>query len=140
MGYMCSELVWVTHRISTNSDAHAVGIILLGPMVYDNTPIGDGAIFGDEPDFVMRKKKDSVSANSGTFFSLRQPIELLGHCRYPKWTEDWILHEIGVLCDGLFGHGMNDPVAHFLDVNTVEDAIGRPGESFRDSIHRRWQG
>ncbi len=79
-------------------------------------------------------KKDSVSANSGTFFSLRQPMEFLGHCRYPKWTEDWIVHELGVLYDCLFGHGVNHPVAHFLGIDTVEDAIGQPGKSLQDSI------
>ncbi len=79
---MCSELVWIINQISTDSDAHAVGIILLGPMVYDNARVGDGAVFGDAPDFVMGEKKDSVSANTGTFFSLRQPMEFLGHCRY----------------------------------------------------------
>ncbi len=82
----------------------------------------------------MREKKDSVSANSGTFFSLPQPMEVLGHRRYPKWTEDWVVHELGVFCDGLFGHGVNNPVAHFLNVDTVEDVIRRPGKSLRDSI------
>ncbi len=116
-----------------------VGIILPGPMVYDNVHVGDGAVFGDAPDFVMGKKKDSVSANCGTFVSLRQPMEFLGYCRYPKWTEDWIVHELGlgVLCDGLFGHGVNGPIAHFLDGETMEDAIGGPGESLRESIRRR---
>jgi hypothetical protein len=64
-------------------------------------------------------------------------MEFLGHCRYPKWTEEWIVHEHGVLCDGLFGHGVNNPVVHFLDVDTVENAIRQPGESLRDSILRR---
>ena len=114
-----------------------VGIILLGPMVYDNSRVGDGAVFGDMPDFSMGEKKDSVSANSGTYFSLRQPIEFLGHCRYPKWTEDLIIHELGVLCDGLFGYRVNNPVAHFLDANTVEDAIRQPGESLWNSLLRR---
>jgi hypothetical protein len=63
-------------------------------------------------------------------------MEFLGHCRYPKWTEE-IVHELGVLHDGLFGHRVNDPVAHFLDIDTVEDAIGRPGDSLRDSILRQ---
>ncbi len=63
---MCSELVWVINQISANGGAHAVGIILLGPMVYDYACIGDGAVFGDAPDFFMGEKKDSVSANSGT--------------------------------------------------------------------------
>jgi hypothetical protein len=60
-------------------------------------------------------------------------MEFLGYCRYPKWTLDWIVHELGELCDGLFGHGVNNP--HFLDVDTVENAIGQPGESLRDSTH-----
>jgi hypothetical protein len=74
-------------------------------MDYDNACIGDGAVFGDEPYFTMGEKKDSVSANSGTYFSLHQPMEFLGHCRYPQWTEDWIMHELGVLCDGLLVTG-----------------------------------
>jgi hypothetical protein len=93
--------------------------------------------FGMRLIFFMREKKDNVSGNSGTFLSLRQPMEFLGHFRYPKWTEDWIVHELGVLCDGLFGHRVKDPVAHFLNVNTVDNVIGRPGEVLRDSI-RRW--
>jgi hypothetical protein len=47
------------------------------------------------------------------------------------------MHELGVLCDGLFGYRVNEPIAHFLDVETVEDAIGQPGESLWDSILRR---
>jgi hypothetical protein len=99
--------------------------------------VGDSAVFGDAPDFVRGEKKDSVSSNSGTFFSLCQPMEFLGHRRYPKWTEDWIVHELGVLYDGLFGYRMNDLVAHFLNVDTVEDAIRQPGESMWDSILRK---
>jgi hypothetical protein len=64
-------------------------------------------------------------------------MKFLGHRRYPKWTEDWIVHELGVLCDGLFDHVVNNPIAHFLNVNTVEDVIGYPGESLRDNILRR---
>jgi hypothetical protein len=94
---LCSELVWVTNQISADGDMHAVGINLLGPMVYDNACVGDGAVFGDAPDFVMGEKKDSVCANSGTYFSLHQVMEFLGHRRYLKWTEDWIVHELGVL-------------------------------------------
>jgi hypothetical protein len=47
------------------------------------------------------------------------------------------MHELGVLRDGLFGHRVNNPVAYFLDINTVEDAIQQPGESLRESILRR---
>ncbi len=107
-----------------------VGIILLGPMVYDNACMGDGAVFGDAPDFITGEKKDNVSANSGTYFSLRQPMEYLGHCRYPKWTEDWIVHELGVLCDGLFGSGMNNPVAYFLMSILWRMQSGNPARAF----------
>ncbi len=62
------------------------------------------------------------------------PTVVPGHCRYPKWTEDWFVHELGVLCDGLFGHGVNNPIAHFLNVDTVEDAIGKPGKSLWEGI------
>jgi hypothetical protein len=63
-------------------------------------------------------------------------MKFLGHCRYPKWTEDWIIPELGVLCDGLFGHEVDDTIAHFLNVYTVEHAIGRLGEDLRDCIGR----
>ncbi len=81
----------------------------------------------------MGEIKDSVSANSGTFFSLRQPMEFLGHHEYPKWTEDWSVHEL----DGFFGQGVNNPIAHFLNVDTVEDAIGHPSKSLWGCILRR---
>jgi hypothetical protein len=64
-------------------------------------------------------------------------MEFLGHPRYPKWTEDWIVHELGVLHDGLFCHGVNNPIAYFLDIDTVEDEIRQPSKSLRDSILRR---
>ncbi len=111
-----------------------VGIILLGLMVYDNAHIGDCAVFGDAPDFARGEKKDSVSSNIGTYSYLRQPMEFLGHCRYPKWTEDWIVHYLGVFHDGLSGYEVDNPVAHFLDVDTVEDVIGQPIKSLWDSI------
>ncbi len=62
-------LIWVINQVAANGDAYMVGIILLGPMVYDNALVGDSAVFGDAPDFVRGEKKDSVSSNSGTYFS-----------------------------------------------------------------------
>jgi hypothetical protein len=96
-------------------------------MVNCNACVGDGAVLGDVPDFVIGEKKESVSGNSDTFFSLRQPMKFLGLCRYPKWFEDRIIDELGVLLDGLFGHRVDNTVAHFLNVDTVENAIKRLG-------------
>ncbi len=115
---------------------NVVGIILLGMMANYNARVGDGAVLGDAPDFVMKEKKDSVSGNSDTFFFLCQPVKFLGHCRYPKCFEDQIFHELGVLHDGCFGHGVDDTVAHFLDVNNVVNTIGRLGEGLWDCIRR----
>ncbi len=105
-------------------------------MVNYNVSVGDGAVLGDTSDFIIREKKDSVSGNSDTFFSLRQPMKFLGHCRYPKWFEDQIVHELGVLCDGLFGHGVDHTVAHFVDVDIVENTIGRLGEGLLNCFCR----
>jgi hypothetical protein len=106
-------------------------------MVDYNAGAGDNMVLGDTPDFVMGEKKDSVSGNGDTFFSLCQPMKFLGHCRYPTFFEIWIVHELGVLCDGLFGHGMDNTIAHFLDDNDVVNAIRRLGEGLWDCI-RRW--
>ncbi len=54
-------------------------------------------------------------------------MKFLGHCRYQQWFEDRIV-QLGVLCDDLFGHGVDDTVAPFLDVNSVENVIGRFGK------------
>jgi hypothetical protein len=64
-------------------------------------------------------------------------MKLLGHCRDPKWFEDRIVHELGVLHYGLFGHRVDGTVAHFLNVDTVENAIRRFGEDMQDCICRR---
>ncbi len=62
---------------------------------------------------------------------------LSGLRQYPKWTEDWIINVLGVLCEGHFGHRVNNLVAHFLDVDPAENGIGRPGEGLCDSMPRR---
>jgi hypothetical protein len=63
-------------------------------------------------------------------------MKFLGHFRYPKWTEDRIVHELGVFCDCLFGHRVDNTIPHFLDVDSVENATGRLGEGLRGCIHR----
>ncbi len=105
-------------------------------MVDYSAYIGDGVVLGDMPDFFMGEKKDSVSGNSDTFFSLRQPMKFLGHCRHPKFFEIQIVHELGVFCDGLFGHGVDDTIALFLDIDNMVNAIRRLGEGLWNCICR----
>ncbi len=64
-------------------------------------------------------------------------MKFLGHCRHSKFFEVQIVHELSVFCDGLFGHRVDNTVAYFLNVDTVENAIGRLGEGLWDSICRR---
>ncbi len=84
----------------------------------------------------MREKKDSVSGNGNTFFSLHQPMKFLGHCRHTKFFEIQIVYELGVLCDCLFSHGVDGTVAHFFDIENVVNCI-RLVEGSWDCIHRR---
>jgi hypothetical protein len=84
----------------------------------------------------MRKKKDIVSGKGYTFFSLRQPMEFLGHCRHPKFFEIHIIHELGVLHDGLFGHRVDNTIANFFDVNYVMNGTRRLAEGLLDCIGR----
>ncbi len=57
---------------------HAVGIILLGPVVDDNLHVGDGAVFGDAPDFVMGEKKDRTVVPSFPCASLWSSLDIVG--------------------------------------------------------------
>ncbi len=47
-----------------------------------------------------------------------------------------IVHELGVFPDGLFGHGVDDTVAHLFDINDVVKAIRRLVEGLGDCICR----
>jgi hypothetical protein len=60
----------------------------------------------------------------------------LGHCRYPKFFEIWIVYELGVFCDGLLGQGVDNPIAYFLYVDNVVNTIGKLGDVLWDCIHR----
>ncbi len=55
---------------------------------------------------------------------------------HPKFVEIWIIHELGVLCDGLFGHGVDDTIAHLFDIDDVVNSIRRLVEGSGDCIRR----
>jgi hypothetical protein len=63
-------------------------------------------------------------------------MKFLGHCRYLKYFEDRIIHELDVLRDCSFGHRVDDTIAHFLAVDNVVNAIRRLGEGVWDCICR----
>jgi hypothetical protein len=43
----------------------------------------------------------------------------------PKNFEIQVVHELGVLPDGLFGHRVDNTIAHFFDINYLVKVIGR---------------
>jgi hypothetical protein len=63
-------------------------------------------------------------------------MNFLGHGRYPKFFWIRIIHELGVLCDGLFGHGVDNIIAHIFNIDDVMKAIGRLVECLGDGICR----
>ncbi len=56
----------------------------------------------------------------------------LGYGRYPKYFEIRIVNELDVLCDGLFGHGVDVTIAHLFDIDDVVKAIVRLVEGLGD--------
>ncbi len=86
-------------------------------MVDDDTSIRDHSVFGDVAYFIMRKEQDGVSGLCDTRFPLGEAVELLAHCWHPEVFEGRVMLEFLILCDGLFGDGMDDSEADLFDVH-----------------------
>ncbi len=71
------------------------------------------------------------------FLSLRKSMKFLGHCRYSKFFEIQIVHELCVFCDGLFGHRVDNTIAHLFGNDDVAKAVRRLVEGSGDGLHRR---
>ncbi len=63
-------------------------------------------------------------------------MKFLGHGRYPKFFKIQIIHELGALCDGLFGHRVDDTLSHLVGSNDVAKAVGRLVEGSGDGVRR----
>ncbi len=87
------------------------------PMVDDNTSICNCLVFGDVAYFIMRKEKDGVSGFCDARFPLGKAVELLAHRWHPEVFEVGGMLEFTILCDGLFGNGMENSEADFFNVN-----------------------
>jgi hypothetical protein len=111
------ELEGVVNEVPTHNDADAVGIFLLWPMFDDGTNIRNCLVFGVVLYFIVRKEKDGVSGFCDARFPLGEAVELLAHCWHPEVFKVRVMLEFPILCDGLFGDGMDDSEADFFDVN-----------------------
>jgi hypothetical protein len=89
----------------------------LQPIVDDDTSICNCLVFGDVLYFIVRKEKNGVSGFRDARFPLGEAVELLAHCWHPEVFEVRGVLEFPLLCDGLFGDGMDDSEADFFDVD-----------------------
>ena len=64
VGGACREFTWVVDEVSSDGDAHSIGIIFLFSKIDDDSGVGDLAVLGDGLDFFVGKKPDCV----GSFF------------------------------------------------------------------------
>jgi hypothetical protein len=67
----------------------------------------------------MRKEKDGVSGFCDARFLLGEAVALLAHCWHPdpEVFEVGVVLEFPILCNGLFGDGMDNSEADFFNVN-----------------------
>ncbi len=114
---MRDQLKGVVNEVPTHDDAEAFGIFLLRPMVNDNTSIYNCLVFGDVAYFIVRKEKDGVSGFCDARFPWGEVVELLAHCWHPEVFEVKVVLEFPILCDGLFGDGIDNSEADFFDVD-----------------------
>ncbi len=87
-------------------------------MVDDNTGICDGPVLRDLANVIMREEKDGVSGLCDAGLPLGEAVEFLAHCWYPEVFQVGVLLEFPVLCNGLFGDGMDDAKTAVFNFNT----------------------
>ncbi len=81
------EFKWIIDKIPANSDADAVGVLLLWAMVKYNASICYRADCGDALNLFVREEEDSVGSLGDTFFALGKTMDFLAHCQYPMVFE-----------------------------------------------------
>ncbi len=92
-------------------------------MVDDNMSIRSCLVFEDVAYFIMRKEKDGVSGFCDARFPLGKAVELLAHCWHPEVFEVGVVLEFTILCNGLFGDGMDNSEADFFNVDDGSCAL-----------------
>jgi hypothetical protein len=114
---LCGELKGVVDQVSSHCNTNTVGVLLLGTMVDDDPCIRDCSIRGDVSDFRVGEKKDGVSGLCYTRFALCQAMDLLAHCWHPEVFQVWVIHQLALVRDCLFGHRVHDTITVILYIN-----------------------
>jgi hypothetical protein len=78
---MSGEFEWMIDKIPADSDANAVGVLLLWEMVNHNASICYCAVCGDAPNLFVREEEDSVGSLGDTFFALGKMMDFFAHCQ-----------------------------------------------------------
>ncbi len=94
-----------------------VGIFLLWPMVDDDTGICEGPVLRDLANVIVREEKDGVSGLCDAGLPLGKTVEFLAHCWYPEVFQVGVVLEFPVLCNGLFGDGMDNAETAVFNFN-----------------------
>ena len=86
-------------------------------MVDEDTSIPNCLVFGDVAYCIVRKEKDGVSGFRDARFPLSKGVELFAHHWHPEVFEVRVVLEFTILCNSLFGDGMDNSKADFFNVD-----------------------
>jgi hypothetical protein len=81
------EFERVVDKVTSNSDAVMVRVLLLWAMVDYNLSIRYHSVAGDMSNFIVGEEEDGVGSFGDTRFALGEAMDFLAKCRYPEIFE-----------------------------------------------------
>jgi hypothetical protein len=85
------EFKRVVDKVTSNSDADMVRVLLLWAIVNYNLSIRYRSVAGDMSNFIVGEEEDGVGSVGDTWFALCEAIDFLAKCRYPE------IFEVGIM-------------------------------------------
>ncbi len=77
------EFKRVVDKVTSNSDADTIRVLLVWAMVNYNSCIRNCSVLGDMSNFIVGEEEDGVVSFGGTRFALGKAMDFLAKCRYP---------------------------------------------------------
>jgi hypothetical protein len=88
---MGDEFERVVDKVTSNSDADTIGVLLVWAMVNYNSCIRNHSVVGDMLNFIVGEEEDSVGSFGDTRLALGKAMDSLAKCRYPE------IFEVGIM-------------------------------------------
>ncbi len=85
------EFERVVDKVTSNSDADTIRVLLVWVMVNYNFSICNHSVVGDLSNFIVGEEEDGVGSFGDTRFTLGKAIDFLAKCRYPE------IFEVGIM-------------------------------------------